>query len=159
MSNKVLFKKSSVSGKIPLTTDLDYGEIALNYADGRIYYKTSSNTINSFAAPTYVNEFSYSSTGITTQTAVYTFPIATYRGAEYFFQITNGTFYQVVKVMVVHDGTNVVSSEAYTDDIQIQTGTQNTSFTFDINSGNLRLLVTASSGSATIKGSARLLVL
>lgn len=41
-----MFKRSSVSGKIPLTSDLDYGEIALNYADGILYYKTSVNTIN-----------------------------------------------------------------------------------------------------------------
>ena len=48
MSNKIILKKSSVSSKVPLTTDLDYGEVALNYADGKLYYKTSSNTIKSF---------------------------------------------------------------------------------------------------------------
>jgi hypothetical protein len=43
-------KKSSVTGKVPLITDLDYGEIALNYADGIIYYKTATNTIGTIAA-------------------------------------------------------------------------------------------------------------
>ena len=48
MANKVLLKKSSVSGKIPQTTDLDYGEIALNYTDGIIYYKNNENLIRTF---------------------------------------------------------------------------------------------------------------
>ena len=50
MSNKVLLKKSSVLGKAPETTDLDYGELALNYADGLLYFKNASNNIQSFAA-------------------------------------------------------------------------------------------------------------
>ena len=48
MANKVLLKKSSVTTKVPLTTDLDYGELALNYADGKLYFKNSSNVIKSF---------------------------------------------------------------------------------------------------------------
>lgn len=48
MANKVLLKKSSVAAKVPLVTDLDYGELAINYADGKLYYKTATNTINSF---------------------------------------------------------------------------------------------------------------
>jgi hypothetical protein len=50
MSNKVLLKKSSVVAKVPQTSDLDYGELALNYADGKLYFKNSSNAINSFSA-------------------------------------------------------------------------------------------------------------
>lgn len=45
MSNKILLKKSSVSAKVPLSTDLDYGELALNYADNKLYFKDSSNNI------------------------------------------------------------------------------------------------------------------
>lgn len=45
MSNKIVLKKSSVGAKVPLTTDLAYGELALNYADGKLYFKNSSNTI------------------------------------------------------------------------------------------------------------------
>lgn len=41
-------KKSSVSKNIPSASDLEYGELALNYADGVIYYKNSSNAIKSF---------------------------------------------------------------------------------------------------------------
>lgn len=45
--SKVILKKSSVSGKVPLLSDLEYGELALNYADGIAYYKRSDNTIQS----------------------------------------------------------------------------------------------------------------
>ena len=53
MASKIILKKSSVSSKVPLTTDLDYGELALNYADGLLYYKNSSNNIQSFGARGY----------------------------------------------------------------------------------------------------------
>lgn len=48
MANKVTLKRSSVVGKIPQTSDLAFGEVALNFADGRLYYKNSSNAINFF---------------------------------------------------------------------------------------------------------------
>lgn len=44
MANKVQLKKSSVAARVPLTTDVDYGELALNYADGKLYYKKSDGT-------------------------------------------------------------------------------------------------------------------
>jgi hypothetical protein len=50
MPNKVLLKKSSVAAKVPLAADLDYGEIALNYQDGKIYYKKADNSIDSFTS-------------------------------------------------------------------------------------------------------------
>lgn len=45
---KVLLKKSSVGDNTPGTGDLEYGEVAINYADGRLYYKNSSNEIKNF---------------------------------------------------------------------------------------------------------------
>ena len=45
---KVLLKRSSVIGRVPQSADLEYGELAINFADGKIYYKNSSNTIKSF---------------------------------------------------------------------------------------------------------------
>ena len=45
---KVLLKKSSVGDNAPGTGDLEYGEVAINYADGRLYYKNSSNQIKNF---------------------------------------------------------------------------------------------------------------
>jgi len=48
MANKVTLKRSSVVGKIPQTSDLDFGEVALNFADGRLYFKNSSENIEFF---------------------------------------------------------------------------------------------------------------
>lgn len=45
MATEIKLKRSSVTGKEPLPADLDYGELALNYADGVLYYKNTSNTI------------------------------------------------------------------------------------------------------------------
>ena len=45
MSNRVLLKKSSVLGKVPLATDLTYGELAINYADGKLYYKNTADQV------------------------------------------------------------------------------------------------------------------
>jgi hypothetical protein len=49
MSNKIILKKSSVVNRTPSTSDLDYGELALNYADGKLHYKKSDgSTISNF---------------------------------------------------------------------------------------------------------------
>ena len=45
MANKVLLKKSSTVAKVPVAGDLDYGEVALNYADGKLYFKNSTNVV------------------------------------------------------------------------------------------------------------------
>ena len=37
--SKILIKRSAVAGKVPATGDLDYGELAMNTADGKIYFK------------------------------------------------------------------------------------------------------------------------
>lgn len=59
MANKIILKKSAVSSKIPTSSDLDYGELALNYADGKLYYKKTDNSIHSIVEGAYL--FSYSS--------------------------------------------------------------------------------------------------
>lgn len=58
MANKIVLKKSSVPSKIPQSQDLDFGELALNYTDGKLYFKTASNTIDFFKTFAEVNSFS-----------------------------------------------------------------------------------------------------
>lgn len=50
MANQIILKKSSVASKIPVAGDLEYGELALNYSDGKLYYKKSDNSIDAFMA-------------------------------------------------------------------------------------------------------------
>lgn len=51
MANKIVLKKSSTTTKVPLGSDLVYGELAINYTDGKLYFKNSSNEIDFFRAP------------------------------------------------------------------------------------------------------------
>lgn len=46
--SKIILKRSSVDGKTPTAGDLDYGELAINYENGRIWYKNASNEIKNF---------------------------------------------------------------------------------------------------------------
>jgi len=45
MASNIFLKKSSVPGKSPETADLSYGELAINYADGKLFFKASDNSI------------------------------------------------------------------------------------------------------------------
>lgn len=48
MSSKIVIKNSPVTGRIPIPSDLDIGEIAINSADGKIFYKDPSNLVREF---------------------------------------------------------------------------------------------------------------
>lgn len=45
MANKIVLKKSSVASKVPLSTDLEVGEIAVNLTDQKLYSKKSDGTV------------------------------------------------------------------------------------------------------------------
>jgi hypothetical protein len=42
MSNSIKIKRSAVAGKVPLTTDLSLGELAVNTYDGNLFFKKST---------------------------------------------------------------------------------------------------------------------
>lgn len=46
MANVIKIKNSGVSLAVPAT--LEHGEIAINYADNKLFYKNSENTIVNF---------------------------------------------------------------------------------------------------------------
>ena len=82
----------------------------------------------------------------TSQTAIDTFPAATYRSAKYQIQITRGSEYHITEVYLVHDGTSSYGTEYAT----IKTGSQLATFDSDISDGFVRLLATPSSSSSTV---------
>lgn len=45
MANKLILKRSSVASKVPLATDLEPGELAVNLADQKLYSKRSDGTV------------------------------------------------------------------------------------------------------------------
>ena len=49
MTTKILLKKSSTGSSVPVPADLEYGELALNYADGVLFYKDSTGEIRSIS--------------------------------------------------------------------------------------------------------------
>lgn len=51
MASEVILKKSSVVGKVPQLTDLQYGQVAINYSDCKMYFKTADNQIQYFVSP------------------------------------------------------------------------------------------------------------
>lgn len=55
MANTIKLKKSSVAAKIPQVSDLDYGELAINYNDGSLFFKTSANSISTLASTQFVS--------------------------------------------------------------------------------------------------------
>jgi hypothetical protein len=55
MSNKITIKRSAVTGKVPEPGDLDYGEFALNYTDGNLFFKSNANVITNLASTQFVS--------------------------------------------------------------------------------------------------------
>jgi hypothetical protein len=55
MSNKITIKRSAVTGKVPEPSDLDYGEFALNYTDGNLFFKSNANVITNLASTQFVS--------------------------------------------------------------------------------------------------------
>jgi len=82
----------------------------------------------------------------TSQTAIDTFPVATYRSAKYQVQVTRGSEYHITEVYLVHDGTSSYGTEYAT----IKTGSQLAIFDSDISDGFVRLLATPTSSSSTV---------
>lgn len=69
MPTQLKLKKSSVAGKVPTSSDLEYGELAINYADGKLYFKRANNTVDSFVSgvSSYVGSIGGLTGTITTQ--------------------------------------------------------------------------------------------
>ena len=49
MANTIKIKNSGTSANVPAAASLEYGELALNYADGKLYFKTGTSTVDFFA--------------------------------------------------------------------------------------------------------------
>jgi len=55
MTNTVQLKRSSVPNSVPSAGNLVPGELAINYADGNLFYKNSSNTVTVIASNQFVS--------------------------------------------------------------------------------------------------------
>ena len=55
MTNTVLIKRSSTANTAPSSGVLQYGELALNYTDGNLFYKNSGNVVTVIASNQFVS--------------------------------------------------------------------------------------------------------
>lgn len=85
------------------------------------------------------------STSSTSQTAIATYSASSYSSAKLMISVTRGTDRQVSELLVVHDGTTASATEY----AQVYTNASLATFNVDINSGNVRVLATASSATTT----------
>lgn len=89
-------------------------------------------------------EASTTAVATTTQSVTDTFAAATFRSCEYLVQITQGSSYQISKILLVHDGTTAYITEYGT----ITSGSTLATLDADIATGTVRLLVTMGSATA-----------
>ena len=55
MSNTIKLKRSSVATSTPTAGSLEYGELALNYTDGNLFFKTDANVVTLLASTRIAN--------------------------------------------------------------------------------------------------------
>jgi hypothetical protein len=101
-----------------------------------------------------INTTHYMTTGTSSfsgvsQVAIDTFPIATYRSAEYTLQFadSSSTSYHMTKVLAYHDNTTAYSAEY----AQMYNNSSLATIVVDVTAGNLRLLVTPATSTTTVK--------
>ena len=102
-------------------------------------------TSSSYSLPDGLISSGVLTTTTTSETSIDSFSSTTYRSAKYQIQITKGSEYQITEIFVVHDGTSSHQTEYAT----VKTGTTLSTFSSDINTGSVRLLVTPSSSDST----------
>lgn len=50
MANTIKLKRSSTANSVPSAGSLEYGELALNYTDGNLFFKTAGNAVTLIAS-------------------------------------------------------------------------------------------------------------
>jgi len=89
-NNRILLKKSSVPNKVPGASDIEFGEVALNFSDGRLYFKNSDNNIDFFQSgvdssstlPFAANEGNFGS--VTSNSNEYNFELGSINDTNFF---------------------------------------------------------------------------
>ena len=102
-------------------------------------------TASSYSLPDGLISSGVSTTNTISETAIDSFSSSLYRSSKYQIQITRGSEYQSSEIFVIHDGTITHQTEYAI----IKTGNTLGTFSTDITTGNIRLLVTPSSTDQT----------
>jgi hypothetical protein len=139
--------RGTAAGQINLTTDVTTGianlftSVTGKVQVGGVGTKLYAGTQTAITGTT-------TTVATTSQTVTDQFATAEFRSAEYLIQITQGSSYQVSKILLVHDGTTPYITEYGT----LLSGSTLGTLDVDITGGNARLLVTmANATSASVK--------
>ena len=122
MTNTVLIKRSDVANAVPAPGNLLPGELAINSADGNLFYKNSGNIVTVIAS----NKFLSVSGNVTANNGMFTniVNVASHTGAV--VSVTGNVIAGggiVTRVVSIADGTSV-TIDANTTDLATQTNTQ-----------------------------------
>jgi hypothetical protein len=118
-----------------------------NFGNSSVNVLTTRNAIEQIKAS------SHTSSNTDLQ-AMDSFALADYRSGKYLVSVTSGSSYQVTELVVLHDGTNVYTTEYAT----ILSGSTLAQFSANVLSGDIKLNVTPSSSVTTFKYQRTLLV-
>ena len=139
--------RGTAAGQINLTTDVTTGianlftSVTGKVQVGGVGTKLYAGTQTAITGTT-------TTVATTSQTVTDQFSTSEFRSAEYLIQITQGSSYQVSKIILVHDGTTPYITEYGT----LLSGSTLGTLDVDITGGNARLLVTmANATSASVK--------
>jgi hypothetical protein len=117
MASQVILKKSSVAARVPVVEDLAFGELALNYADGILYYKKANGTTVASlggSLATYTRTTFTTTAGQTVFTAAYTvgYVEVFYNGVLLHptdYTATNGTSIILISAAVVNSIVEIIA--------------------------------------------------
>ena len=145
----------SVSGGGTLTFASNNG-VVISSTGGSTLYINDPQDLQTSASPSfnavtlntngYVTSKTFT-TSSTAQVAIDSFATATYRSAKYMVQMTSGSSYHVIELVVLHDGTTPSIAQYG----EIFTGSSLGTFDASITSGNLSLLLTATNSTTVVK--------
>lgn len=150
MANTIKIKNSGVSSNTPSAGSLEYGELALNYADGRLFFKRDASNVKYFATTEYVSTLIDINTAVVVDSTF----LSSFTCIEYLITLKQGTG-AAMKVrtskFLVHynSGTETIDSSEYGI---IETGTSPISgvnVTAIINGASMHLRVLVSDAATT----------
>ena len=153
-NNSVVSANHTINGNIPSTSTTS-GSLQVTGGagiTGNLYVTAAyANTITLINPTTFASIGGMTSNSYTTsstaQVGIDSFPTALYRSAKYQVQMSSGTSYQTVEILLIHDNTNVYITQYASLANSATVGT----FSATITSGTLNLLFTAASAITTVK--------
>lgn len=145
VTGNILKIQGTAAGEINLTTDVTTGianlftsvtgKLQIGGVGSELYFGTQTAVTGTTTT-----------IATTTETVTDQFSTTEFRSAEYLVQITQGSSYQVSKILLVHDGTTPYITEYGT----LLSGSTLGTLDVDITGGNARLLVTMANATSSL---------